>query len=184
MVTDKQPERVVVVKEKMIKPNNLRQYYRPEYVRTMKRQELIAISEKIIVEGASLKHMYDNGLFSERALRRLVIEYMQDRDIVPKLRREILEKQIDYERDPLLRDSYNRDIDVRGETQSVFDQMLSRVETTNQPKLKLEKPKDQRSDNKKSSQPSKQASNILANALLILVIVFLIGLIIYLLQRG
>lgn len=177
----------VVTKEKIVKPNNLRQYYRPEYVRTMRRQELMAVSEKIIIEGASLKHMYDNGLFSERALRRLVTEYMKDRDIVPKLRREIIEKQIDYERDPLLRDHYHRDNDFNDGNKSVFEQMLEKVEILKEitPTPKKQKDKNKIFENKPKSPPrSVKASNYIINFFLAIAIVILVGLIIYLLLKG
>lgn len=99
-------EKVVVkekqtIKEKTIRPNNLRQYFRPEEVKTMRREDLMIVSEKIVVEGANLKDMYDNNLFSERALRRLVSEYLKGKDIRPLLRKEIVEKEMDYERDQI-----------------------------------------------------------------------------------
>lgn len=182
IIAKEQPEaKVFVYQEKMQKPNNIRQYYRPEHVRTMRRQELMAISSKIIVEGASLKHMFDNGLFSEKALRRLVVAYLKDQDMVPKLRKEILEKQLDYERDPLLKDSYNReDNPLVTQSTAFFDQMLAKAEMPTTDKL-------QESVNKKTttikSRSLTQVNNLWLNILFIIVIVVLISLIIYLLLR-
>ncbi len=182
IITKEHPEtKVFISQEKMQKPNNIRQYYRPEHVRTMRRQELMAISSKITVEGASLKHMYDNGLFSERALRRLVVTYLKDQDMLPKLRKEIIEKQLDYERDPLLKDSYNReDYSEINQSTTFFNQMLSKTEIpiSNRPIQSV---------NKKTIdakfRPLTQAKNFWLNILFIIVITFLISLIMYLLLK-
>jgi hypothetical protein len=86
------------------RPNNIRQAFRPEEVKTMRRSELLELSEKIVVEGASLRHIYESHLIGEQQLRHLVSEYLRGKDIRRKLRREMIEREIDFERDPILRD--------------------------------------------------------------------------------
>ena len=174
--------------EKMIRPNSIKEYFRPEHVRTMRRQDLLDISEKILVEGASLKHMYDNNLFSERALRRLVSEYLAGKDIMPHLRQEILEKQIDYERDPLLRD---RKPPEKKTAKKVFDYMLA-GSRSNQPQdiqqasgdasqaVKEKSKKAKKKDNLKLVNAPKTASNIG----FIIFLIIISALIIYLLIKG
>lgn len=73
-------------------------------VETLNRSELLSLSEKIIVEGSSLRQIYETKLVGEHGLRRLVAEYMRGGDIKKALRQEIVEREIDFERDPDLRD--------------------------------------------------------------------------------
>lgn len=86
------------------RPNNIRQALRPEEVKLMNRRELLEVSEKIIIEGASLRRIYESHLVGEQQLRHLVGEYLSGKDIRRILRREMVEREIDFERDPLLRD--------------------------------------------------------------------------------
>ena len=73
-------------------------------VDTMNRTELLDISDKIHIEGSSLRQIYETHLVGEKGLRRLVNEFMRGGDIKKQLRREIVEREIDFERDPVLRD--------------------------------------------------------------------------------
>jgi hypothetical protein len=70
----------------------------------MNRVELLSLSEKIAVDGSSLRQIYESRLIGERGLRRLVAEYTQGGDLKKALRREIVEREIDFERDPAMRD--------------------------------------------------------------------------------
>jgi hypothetical protein len=72
---------------------------------TMSRPELLSLSEQIIIEGTSLRDIYETHLIGEHALRRLLSEYFQGGDIHRALQREIVEHEIDFERDPALRDT-------------------------------------------------------------------------------
>lgn len=73
-------------------------------IQTMSRAELLALSEKIMVDGTSLRQVYETHLVGERGLRRLIAEYYQGGDLNEALRRELLEREIDFERDPAVRD--------------------------------------------------------------------------------
>jgi hypothetical protein len=76
----------------------------PEQAYKLNHRELMLMSEKIVIEGSSLKQIYENHLIGERGLRRLLSEYLKGQDIKKALKREMVEKQIDFERDPILRD--------------------------------------------------------------------------------
>jgi hypothetical protein len=73
-------------------------------VDTMNRAELMKLGEKIMINGNSLRHIYEAHLIGERGLRRLVAEHLQGGDLSKALRREVMEHEIDFERDPALRD--------------------------------------------------------------------------------
>jgi hypothetical protein len=72
-------------------------------IETLSRTELLLLSERIAVETSSLRNVYESHLIGEQALRRLVAEYLQGGDIQKALQREIVEHEIDFERDPALR---------------------------------------------------------------------------------
>lgn len=73
-------------------------------VETLNRAELLSLSEKIIVDGSSLRQIYETHLIGERGLRRLVGEHLRGGDLKKALRREVIEREIDFERDPAMRD--------------------------------------------------------------------------------
>jgi hypothetical protein len=73
-------------------------------IETLNRIELLKLSEKIIVDGTSLREIYETHLVSEKGLRRLVTEHLKGGNIKKALRREIIEREIDFERDPAMRD--------------------------------------------------------------------------------
>lgn len=73
-------------------------------IETLNRAELLNLSEKIAVEGSTLRQIYETHLIGERGLRRLVAEHLHGGDLNKALRLEIIEREIDFERDPGLRD--------------------------------------------------------------------------------
>ncbi|MDB5185132.1 MAG: hypothetical protein JWN38_940 [Candidatus Saccharibacteria bacterium] len=81
---------------------------------SMDRSELLEMSDKIIIEGASLRQIYETHLVSEKGLRRLVAEHLAGKDVVRALRRELVEREIDFERDPMLRDRARRSLSGGG----------------------------------------------------------------------
>lgn len=88
------------------------------HIATLNRAELLALSEKIMVDGTSLRQIYETHLVGERGLRRLVAEYLNGGNVKKSLRREIVEHEIDFERDPALRDLANTAIVSLSETAS------------------------------------------------------------------
>lgn len=73
-------------------------------VETLNREELLTMSEKIMVNGSTLRQIYETHLIGERGLRRLVGEHLRGGDLKKALQQEILERELDFERDPGLRD--------------------------------------------------------------------------------
>ncbi|MFI5271153.1 MAG: hypothetical protein ACHQT9_03865 [Candidatus Saccharimonadales bacterium] len=70
----------------------------------LSRQELIEVSGDIEIEGTTLRKIYETHLIGEKALRRLVTEHMNGGNVARALQREIVEHEIDFERDPAMRD--------------------------------------------------------------------------------
>ncbi|HVX57528.1 MAG TPA: hypothetical protein VHA37_07390 [Candidatus Saccharimonadales bacterium] len=70
----------------------------------LNQQELLELAGAIVVDGRTLRQAYDLHLISERGLRRLVAEYRRNGDMHEALKREITEHEIDFERDPAMRD--------------------------------------------------------------------------------
>ena len=75
-----------------------------KHIETLSRADLLSISEKIIVDGSSLRQIYETHLIGERGLRRLVGEHLRGGDLKRALRQEVIEREIDFERDPAMRD--------------------------------------------------------------------------------
>ena len=73
-------------------------------IETLNRAELLSMSEKIVVDGSSLRQIYETHLIGERGLRRLVAEHLRGGDLKRALKHEVVEREIDFERDPALRD--------------------------------------------------------------------------------
>lgn len=92
-----QSERLVAKPETAVK-------LKDREIETLSRVELLALSEKIVVEGTTLRRIYETSLVGERGLRRLVAEHLRGGDIKRVLKRELVEREIDFERDPILRD--------------------------------------------------------------------------------
>ena len=105
-----------------------KQYVKPlteKRIETLNRTELLAISEKIVIDGSSLRQIYETHLVGERGLRRLVAEHLRGGDIKKALRQEIVEREIDFERDPILRDMAPHSAPAEtGGGKAVLDQLL------------------------------------------------------------
>jgi hypothetical protein len=74
------------------------------HVEKMSDAELLSFGERIIVNGSSLRQIYESHLIGEHGLRRLVAEHLRGGDLKKALRREVVEREIDFERDPAMRD--------------------------------------------------------------------------------
>lgn len=73
-------------------------------IETLSRAELLDVSDRIIVDGSSLRQIYETHLVGEHALRRLIAEYLHGGNLKKFLREEIMEREMDFERDPAVRD--------------------------------------------------------------------------------
>ncbi len=153
---------------------------KPEQIKTLRRAELMDLSANLKVEGASLKHMFENNLFDEAALRRLVEAHLRGQNMLPLLKREILVKQSDFERD-----LHNRNA-VASNVDPLFDKMLSNLEK-DQPQTKpptsAKLPSIESAPSQAPRLQPKPSGMSLANALLGVVIATLIGLILFFVFR-
>lgn len=155
---------------------------RPDQVATIGRAQLLQLSEGIKVEGASLKTMYENHLFGEGALRRLVSEHLKGKDIAPLMRREILERQIDFERDPMLRDRNRLPV----EQANVFERTLGGSKAPESIQASIAKGASAQKENSYSPPTNEIAGNgktvkvSVASSLIAVTILLIAGLIVYL----
>ncbi len=98
-------------------------------IATMPKEQLLNLSEKIKVDNSDLRQVYETHLISEQALRRLASEYFKGGNIKKALKHEITERQIDFERDPIMRDLPNTPTTTSGiSSQSSLESMIKRVE--------------------------------------------------------
>ena len=93
-----------ITKTAEVQPVNANKINEQKRAEFMSRPELLELSGKIEVEGTTLRNVYETHLIGEQALRRLVAEHLNGGDVARALRREIVEHEIDFERDPALRD--------------------------------------------------------------------------------
>jgi hypothetical protein len=144
-------------------------------VLTMSRAELLAATAKIIIEGSSLRHIYETNLVTEKGVRRLLVEYLRGGNVQKALRRELVEREIDFERDPILRDKGSQTITGGGADQLVEllqkagVQIEDDAQQTATVKAQLAK--------KKAQQEKKQQNRRMADVALATTIAVLIGVI-------
>lgn len=180
-------ERATSVTEKQAstkenKPAKLELAAAKKKTESMDRTELLAISQNIIVEGTSLRQIYETHLISEKGLRRLVSEHLRGGNIVRTLKRELVERQIDFERDPLLRDkSYTKEAGNAGK--AALASMLSGVGLAESSEQEIIKSKNKDQSSKLKAAPKTGAQTLVDTSLAAL-IGFLILIILTLLFRG
>lgn len=76
----------------------------PERVQKLERGELLKAAEKIDVDGTSLRQIFEAKQITEPGLRRLTQEYLRGGDVRAALKHEREVKEMQYERDPQMRD--------------------------------------------------------------------------------
>jgi hypothetical protein len=91
---------------------------------TMRRSELLAVAQKIIIDGTTLRQIYESHLVGEKGLRRIIAVHLRGGNIKRTLKRELVEREIDFERDPGLRDQDSTKPISTG--QSSIDNLLER----------------------------------------------------------
>ena len=95
------------------------------------RAELLSMSEQIMIDGSSLRQIYESHLIGERGLRRLVAEHLEGRDLRKALRQEVVEREIDFERDPDVRDIIPQEVPksmaAGGRGKQALDELLEKA---------------------------------------------------------
>lgn len=109
------------------KPNVFNQLS-PNQIETMNRVDLIALAEHVEIEGTTLRRIFETKLIGENAVRRIMKEYLKNGDLNKLLKQEILEHEMDFERDPAIRDISNNPGDLQTDQLNTF----SEVESTSQ----------------------------------------------------
>ena len=152
-------------------------------VETLSRNDLLQLSEKINVEGSTLRQVYETHLVSERGLRRLVAEYLRGGDVVRAFKRELIDRQMDFERDPKLRDAIRKNMQGGGGKSPTLQKLLAQAGVfTDDDTLSASKSKasDKRAAELASKRRNKQKA---ADASLITIIAVLLAVIIVLALR-
>lgn len=182
--------RVVVTAEEKPSPELVKQpekvAERPttdKRVETMGRAELLDLSEKVAVENTNLRHVYETHLVSEQGLRRLVGEYTRGGDVQKALRQELVEHEIDFERDPILRDRQRASAaSAAGDT---LGSLLRKAEVLNESEAKEElavlKARQAHHENQRQRQPTHRR---LIDVSMVVAIAVLFVLVMMLLLRG
>ncbi|HEY1064122.1 MAG TPA: hypothetical protein VGE30_02365 [Candidatus Saccharimonadales bacterium] len=152
---------------------------RAERVPDLSRNELLEVSDKIIVEGASLRRIYESRLIGEKQLRHLVREHLQGRDIRKDLRREMVEHEIDFERDPILRDRVRSKL-ATSEGGALGDMLAKAGITTDNVDPAFEKRVQQEEARQAAQTRKRQRTRAVADSAMVTAIVGLAALVAYL----
>jgi hypothetical protein len=99
-------------------------------VEALTRTELMQLSEKIEINGNSLRHIYETRLIGERGLRRLAAEYLRGGDLYAALRREVIEHEKDFERDPVMRNLQPTDASPMDGNNAVLEKLLEKADVS------------------------------------------------------
>jgi hypothetical protein len=151
---------------------------------TMTRVELLTLASKIDIDGTNLRQVYEAHLLGERGLRRVIAIYLRGGNVKRSLRRELVEKEIDFERDPSLRDQAS-DAPMSGATASI-EQLLEKSginwsdqEPDEQPdKIDISNIVDTKPSDKKKPRTIKQISDLLLLGLILILVVIILALLI------
>ena len=95
---------------------------------TMSNQDLLKLSEQIEVNGTNLRRIYETQLIGEKGLRRIVSEYESGGDLKKAIKHEIEEREKDFERDPVMRDTASDSLSLTGAGQQSLEQMIKKAE--------------------------------------------------------
>lgn len=141
-------------------------------IETIDRTDLLELSGQAVVDGSTLRQAYETNLISEKALRRLVAEHLRGGDVRRALRRELVEHEKDFERDPLLRDKPH----VRASNSNIsLNKLIQRLENRPVANRELITIKNQIPIITKSSRKQKRLSFLdIAMLATILVLLFMV----------
>ncbi len=123
----------VLLKNESKKSQNLDKL-KEKSVQHLSRQELMILSEKIEINGSNLWQIYMNKLIGENGLRRIIHEHIHSGNVIEILKQEIMEHDIDYERDPAIRDlamtSRSSTNSYDDDSSSALDNFLKKAEAS------------------------------------------------------
>ena len=135
------------------------------------------------VENTTLRQVYETRLVGEQGLRRLVSEHVRGGDVQKVLREELLEHEIDYERDPILRDRPRDAISGGASASEGLQQLLEKAhvftEDGSKEEMAVLKARQAHEEQRQSAQKHRR----LMDASMVVAIGVLFGLVIMLLLR-
>ncbi len=76
-----------------------------KHAETLPRPQLLEAAAAVPVGATNLRRVYETNLISEQGLRRLMVEHERGGDVQRSLKRELIEKEMSYERDPRMRNT-------------------------------------------------------------------------------
>ena len=133
--TKSRPEKTTALNDQEVKPiipfyeqtsPNDQVIEQPQSSLRLRRKELLLIASKVEVQGISLKKMHENRQISEKGLRRIIEVYLRGGNVKKALRRELIEREIDFERDPAVRDQGFIDNPSREASDNKIDALLKK----------------------------------------------------------
>lgn len=136
-----------------------------ERVQRLDRRELLNTAEKIIIDGTSVRTMYESKRISEEGMRRVVTEYYRGGDIKHTLDQELMIKELTYERDPQIRDLLRSRIGLQADATTASPASSSNTASTSTSPLTPDAGESSQSV-PPETQPSKRAANPAEQALL------------------
>lgn len=159
-------------------------------IETLNRTELMDIARNVDIDGNNLLQIYETHLIGERGLRRLIIEYQKGGDLGEALKREVMEREMDFERDPAMRNlapssvtqSDDKSVDADNST---LEQLLKEANADADGAADSEEKaafEEARTKYEAASGRSRQRYRVIADAgfFLVIVILFLLVVIVYL----
>ncbi len=99
---------------------------------TMSRAELMKLSQTIQIDGTSLRQIYETHLIGERGLRNIVAEAMRGGDLRKALKAEVVEREMDFERDPALRTVLPAQIEGNASSEQLEDLLNKAAKSVDQ----------------------------------------------------
>jgi hypothetical protein len=75
-----------------------------ERIQHMDHREVLEVAEKLVIDGTSLRTIFESKQITEPGLRRITREFLRGGDVKAALQHEIQVKEMQYERDPQMRD--------------------------------------------------------------------------------
>lgn len=107
----------------------------PEQVAGLTTEELVAVSAQIKVGGENLQEIYSAKRISEPGLRAIVLEYVRGGNVKKALKRELLNKELTYERDPWMRKGLSARLASAGSVVGGAGSAVATVATKAKPKI-------------------------------------------------
>ena len=143
----------------------------------LKRRELLLIASKVEVMGTNLRKIHESGQLTEKGLKRMIEVYLRGGNVKKALKRELLEKEIDFERDPAIRDQGALNDETPLAKENKIEQLLKNrgLDLNEEPSNLISQPQKE-SHNFELFKPNstKKAVNIIDLLLILLILILVV----------